>query len=111
MLAHAQSVDDGPFVAPVRALALELRVAILAGSIPETGPDATHTYNTSVLIGRGGETLATYRKIHLFDVDLDTKTRFRESDHVSPGSDTVTVELDGWVIGLSVCYDLRFPEQ
>lgn len=110
-LAQAQSVDDGPFIAPLRELARDLGVAILAGSIPEIGPDALHTYNTSVLIGRQGETLATYRKIHLFDVDLEGETTFRESDHVSPGDETVVAELDGWVIGLSVCYDLRFPEQ
>lgn len=109
-VAHAQSVEDGPFIAPLRELACSSRVAILAGSIPETGPDTAHTYNSSVLIGRDGETLAVYRKIHLFDVELGAGGSFRESEHVSPGAEPVIASFEGWMIGLTVCYDLRFPE-
>jgi predicted amidohydrolase len=108
-LPHAQGVEDGPFVAPFREFAAKHSVGVLAGSIPETGPDPQHVYNTSVLIGRGGETLAAYRKIHLFDIDLPDGTSFRESESVAPGSDCVVAEFDGWRLGLTVCYDLRFP--
>ena len=109
-LKHAQGIEEHTFLAPLRALARELKVAVLAGSIPERGPDAEHVYNTSVLIGRAGETLATYRKIHLYDVDFAGTLQLRESTHVSAGSEAVVVDLDGWRVGLSVCYDLRFPE-
>jgi predicted amidohydrolase len=109
-VAHAQSIEDGPFVTPLRELARGSQVAILAGSIPETAPDAGRTYNTSVLIGRDGETLASYRKIHLFDVELGAGGSFCESGHVSPGDEPVLVNFEGWTIGLTVCYDLRFPE-
>jgi deaminated glutathione amidase len=109
-LSHAQSVDDGPFTLALRALARERGVHILAGSIPERGPDAARTYNTSVLIGPKGETLAAYRKIHLFDVELAGGLTYFESAAVAPGDTPVTAEVEGWSVGLSVCYDLRFPE-
>lgn len=108
-MAHAQSVEEGEFLAPFRRLARDLGVAILAGSIPEVGPDKDHVYNTSVLLGRDGETIATYRKIHLFDVNLE-HAKFQESSHVTAGTHSVVAELDGWRIGMTVCYDLRFPE-
>ncbi len=109
-LAWAQRVEDSPFLASLRQLAREHKVAVLAGSIPERGPDAEHVYNTSVLIGRDGATLAAYRKIHLFDVDFGSTLSLRESSHVAAGDAPVVVELDGWRLGLSVCYDLRFAE-
>jgi len=108
-LKWAKPVEQHPFLAPLRELARELDVAILAGSVPEQGPDAEHVYNTSVLIGRRGETVASYRKIHLFDVEFEGLV-IRESAHVTPGDAPVVAELDGWRIGLTVCYDLRFPE-
>lgn len=109
-LAHAQSVD-GPFTAPLREVARSASVWIIAGGIPETGPDAEHTYNTSVLIDAEGQTAATYRKIHLFDVDLADGTQIQESRHVAPGdAPPVVAAVLGWSVGLTVCYDLRFPE-
>lgn len=109
-LKHAQSVETGPFIVPLRELANEYDVYILAGSIPETGPDERHTYNTSVVIGPDGETVSTYRKIHMFDVDLADGTSLKESDSVAPGDGQVVTEIDGWKVGLTICYDLRFPE-
>jgi deaminated glutathione amidase len=109
-LAYAQDVEGGAFLAPMRALARKHGIGLLAGSIPERGPDATHVYNTSVLLGRDGETLAVYRKIHLFDVDFGRALALRESKHVTPGSEPVLGRFDGWGVGLTVCYDLRFPE-
>jgi predicted amidohydrolase len=108
-LSFAQAVD-GPFTAPLRELARAHGIYVLAGSIPERGPDAEHTYNTSVMIGPTGEDVATYRKIHLFDVDLGDGNRFAESAHVTAGREPCVVEVCGFTVGLSICYDLRFPE-
>jgi len=109
-LAHAQDADDGPFITPLRDLALQRGLWILAGSLPERGPDTKHTYNTSVLINRQGAVAARYRKIHLFDVDLADGSRLMESASVAPGDTPVVADVEGWRVGLSVCYDLRFPE-
>ena len=108
-LPHAQPVEGGPFLEPLRKLAQKHKVGILAGSIPETGPDAEHVYNTSVMIGIDGQTLASYRKIHLFDIDIPGEVSFQESSAVAGGNEAVLVDFEGWRIGLTVCYDLRFP--
>jgi deaminated glutathione amidase len=109
-LAYAQTVEDGPFISPLREFCRHHGVFLLAGSIPERGPDSDHTYNTSVLIDREGSIAACYRKIHLFDVRLADGFSIRESDSVTPGKDLVEGDVYGWRVGLSVCYDLRFPE-
>ena len=72
--------------------------------------DAKHTYNTSVFIDAGGEILATYRKIHLFDVTTPAGQRLFESERVRPGDSLVQAQQGTWKLGLSICYDLRFPE-
>ena len=66
-------------------------------------------FNTSVLIGPDGEDLAVYRKIHMFDVDVGGVS-YRESEHEQPGAEIVTAPLGELIAGLTVCYDLRFPE-
>jgi predicted amidohydrolase len=109
-LAHAQPVEGGGFTQGLREVASARSVFVLAGSIPETGPDPQHTYNTSVLIGPTGDTVASYRKIHLFDVALCDGGSFEESASVAAGDDPVVCEVDGWRLGLTICYDLRFPE-
>lgn len=102
---------DGPQVRTIREAAARAGVHVLLGSFAEATDRASHSYNTSVLIDRRGVVVASYRKIHLFDVDVAADTRFRESDTVSAGPLVPTVaSLDGWSIGLSICYDLRFPE-
>jgi deaminated glutathione amidase len=98
----------GPSLTAARTWAGDLGIHLLAGSIPEQGP-AGKAFNTSVLIGPGGEDLAAYRKIHMFDVDVDGVS-YRESEHEEPGEEIVSAQLAGTTIGLSVCYDLRFPE-
>lgn len=106
LLAGAEPLD-GPSLGAARAWARELGIHLLAGSIAEQGPGKS--FNTSVLIGPDGGDLATYRKIHMFDVDVGGVS-YRESDHEEPGEEIVTAPLAGTTIGLSVCYDLRFPE-
>lgn len=102
---------EGRQIERLRALAAEHRVAIALGSFAETGPDPEHSYNTSVFIDERGDVRATYRKMHLFDVQVDEDTAFRESDSVCAGpAEPVHVVWRGWQLGLSICYDLRFAE-
>ena len=100
---------DGPTVAWARAIAAELRIDLVAGSFVERTREGRH-HNTSVHAGPGGELCAVYRKIHLFDVEVAGRV-YRESDLEDPGRDIVVTEAaDGVGVGLSVCYDVRFPE-
>jgi predicted amidohydrolase len=107
LLAGAEPLD-GPSLTAARSWAGELGVALLAGSVPERG-DAGKAFNTSVLIDRDGDELAVYRKIHMFDVDAGGVS-YRESEHEEPGDEVVDARLGDLRVGLSVCYDLRFPE-
>jgi deaminated glutathione amidase len=98
---------DGPSLGAARGWAAELGVHLLAGSVAERGEEKA--FNTSVLIGPDGDDLAVYRKIHMFDVEAGG-VEYRESEHEQPGTEIVTAPLEDLVVGLSVCYDLRFPE-
>lgn len=100
---------DGAIVRWGRALSLELGVDLLLGSIPETASREGMRRNTSILIDREGDVVAVYRKIHLFDVRLESGT-LSESSVVEPGDEVVVGALSWGVVGLSVCYDVRFPE-
>ena len=106
LLAGAEPLD-GPTLSAARGWARELGIHLLAGSISERGDEKA--FNTSVLIGRDGEDLAVYRKIHMFDVEAGGVS-YRESEHEEPGAEIVTAPLGDLIVGLSVCYDLRFPE-
>jgi deaminated glutathione amidase len=110
MAAGAEPLE-GPSLGTARGWARELGVHLLAGSIAERGEEKA--FNTSVLIGPDGEDLAVYRKIHMFDVEAGG-VEYRESDHEDPGAEIVAAPLvaplDDLILGLSVCYDLRFPE-
>ncbi len=99
---------DGPSLGAARLWARELGINLLAGSVSERGPE-DKAFNTSVLIGPEGEDLAIYRKIHMFDVDVGG-VAYRESAHEEAGEEIVTASLAEATVGLSVCYDLRFPE-
>jgi predicted amidohydrolase len=107
LVAGAEALD-GPSLGAARSWAAELAVHLLAGSVSEQGPEGK-AFNTSVLIGPDGEDLAVYRKIHMFDVDV-AGVAYRESAHEEAGEEIVTAALADTTIGLSVCYDLRFPE-
>ena len=101
---------DGPALAWARATARELGIDLVAGSIAERVPDRDKGSNTSAHFGPDGELRATYRKLHMFDVEVGGRS-YRESDHEEPGDEIVVSETAGGVeLGLTVCYDLRFPE-
>lgn len=99
---------DGPSLGAARAWARALGIHLLAGSISESNPDGG-PFNTSVLIDPEGADLAVYRKIHMFDVEIGGVS-YRESEHEEPGEEIVTAALGEQLVGLSICYDLRFPE-
>jgi len=108
--AAAAETLDGESLSLMARLARELQIHIVAGSITERDDDNSRSYNTSVLFGPDGARIAVYRKIHLFDVDLPGRVTVRESDSKLAGSDVVCAETSLGAIGLSICYDLRFPE-
>lgn len=108
---------EGPTVDAYRTMARNLNVWITLGGFPEQydGPeDGGNNYNTQLLIAPDGDIVATYRKMHLFDARVDSETAYCESDYVRAGHEIVTarVEIAGvdLKVGLTTCYDLRFPE-
>lgn len=101
---------DGEFAAFFAEAARELGIWVHAGSFHEIGPDDTRTFNTTLLFDPAGETVAVYRKIHLYDVEIAGRVSYQESRTVAPGTETVVTAVGGVGIGLSICYDLRFPE-
>jgi deaminated glutathione amidase len=101
---------DGRAITWARGIARELGIDLVAGSFFERVPGREKGANTSVHVGPDGELKAVYRKIHLFDVEIDG-ARYAESEAEQPGDEIVVTELaDGTKLGLTVCYDLRFPE-
>ncbi len=100
----------GPTIAGLRDLARALGVTLLCGSFAERSASEGKIHNTSVLVGPDGAILATYRKIHLFDVEIGDGATYRESELVAPGDDPVASDTALGRLGLSICYDLRFPE-
>ncbi len=101
---------DGEIVGRMREAAARASVFVLAGSFPERIPGRRKIHNTSVLVGPLGSIEAVYRKIHLFDVTIPGKLDLRESRTVEPGAETVVARTPLGALGLSICYDLRFPE-
>ncbi|MCZ6669506.1 MAG: carbon-nitrogen hydrolase family protein [Acidobacteria bacterium] len=100
----------GEMLARLRGWAREMGCFLLAGSLPERIPGRTRVFNTSVLISPGGRMVANYRKIHLFDIDLPGRVSLKESSTVAPGNRAVVASTPLGKLGLSICYDLRFPE-
>jgi predicted amidohydrolase len=101
---------DGEIVGTLRELARAHALRIVGGTFPEAVPGEARVHNTSVLVAPDGSVEAVYRKIHLFDVDLGPEARFVESSLVAPGAEVVVAQTSIGAIGLSVCYDVRFPE-
>jgi len=101
---------DGPAISWARATARELGIDLVAGSIAESRPGQEKLANTCVHIDPEGELRAVYRKVHMFDVEIDGRS-YNESDVEQAGEEIVVSEsADGVELGLSICYDLRFPE-
>src|SRR5919202_11028 len=100
----------GETLAWARAIAAELGIDLVAGSFAELVPGEERGRNTSVHVGPDGEVRAAYRKLHMFDVEVAGRT-YRESEHETPGEEVVvSASAGGAGLGLTVCYDLRFPE-
>jgi predicted amidohydrolase len=98
----------GPLMNFLASIAHRHNAWVLAGSFVESNGNAA--FNTSVLMDRGGQVTATYRKMHLFEAELDSGQMIRESDLWTAGTEPVMAELEGWRCGMAICYDLRFPE-
>jgi len=105
----AHPEESEPSLAAYRALAEELGVWLLAGSIAIRLPDDTRLANRSYLIDDRGGIVARYDKIHMFDVNLANGETFRESGTYRPGSEAVVAGTPWGVLGMTVCYDVRFP--
>jgi predicted amidohydrolase len=112
--AIAEELDGGATKGPIfRALAEAARastVHLIAGGMPERSPDPERPYNTAAVIGPDGTLIARYRKLHLFDVEVGDGHRYRESSSTMAGATPIVVTVEGFRVGLSICYDLRFPE-
>ncbi|KAK6522501.1 Carbon-nitrogen hydrolase [Arthrobotrys megalospora] len=96
--------------ATLSEVAKETSIYLIGGSIPEIDPATNNLYNTSLVFSPTGDLLATHRKIHLFDIDIPGKIKFKESEVLSPGDSMTTFETEYGKIGLGICYDIRFPE-
>jgi omega-amidase len=112
--------DRSPSFAALSDMAREAKAYLVGGSVPELetlgeggyGKEPKKTYyNTSLVFNPKGDLIATHRKVHLFDIDIPGKIKFKESDVLSPGNKVTVVDLPGYgKIGLAICYDIRFPE-
>jgi len=106
----APEPPDGEFGQFFAAAAREFEMWVVAGSYHESGPGDGRTYNTSLLFDREGQLVTSYRKIHLYDVEIPGRVSYHESTQVAAGDRSVVVDIEGVGVGLSICYDLRFPE-
>ena len=108
---HAEQPGEGPIQDFLAECAARHGMWVIAGSMPLESPEPKRVYGACVVVDERGKTRAIYRKIHLFDVDLpDTEEAYRESHSMYPGDEPMTVETPAGCVGLTICYDLRFPE-
>ncbi|MDH3637608.1 MAG: carbon-nitrogen hydrolase family protein [Gammaproteobacteria bacterium] len=111
-LAAAEADGDGPIQTFLAAQAAQHRMWIIGGSVPLAGTAADRVFAASLVYDARGTRVARYDKIHLFDVELDSGESYRESEYIQAGApdQAVVVDTPCGRVGLSVCYDLRFPE-
>jgi predicted amidohydrolase len=109
-VAAGEGFQGGAAYDMCRKLAVECGIHVHSGSFYETTEDKKRVYNTSVVFNPMGEEIGRYRKIHLFDITTPDGMRYGESDAVAPGTEAVVVDVNGFKLGMAVCYDLRFPE-
>ena len=107
--AAAEPLDGGESVEAMSRWARTLGITLVGGSITELRQGREKLSNTSCVFDADGELVAAYRKIHLFDVEVGGHV-YRESETEEPGTEPVVAQAEDWSIGLSVCYDVRFPE-
>jgi predicted amidohydrolase len=110
VLAQEAEPVPGPTLKRMSALAKKWKIHLLAGSILERGPVPGKAYNTSALLDPSGRIVATYRKMHLFEAEIAGHVGVREPDVLVAGRDAAVASTAFGVVGLSICYDLRFPE-
>jgi len=108
-LAIAEALDDGPIQAHLAGEARRLGLWVVGGTLPIRTDDPERVRNTSLVWNPQGQRVARYDKIHLFAFD-NGRERYDEGRVLQAGATPVVVDVDGWRVGLSVCYDLRFPE-
>jgi predicted amidohydrolase len=106
----AEALTGGPIVSTLSDMARESSVYLVGGGFPERSDDPERPHNTALVVGPDGAQLAAYRKIHLFDVELGACGSYSESAATTAGASVVLVDVAGFKVGLSICYDLRFPE-
>ena len=111
-LQYQEPLGNGPLQSFLASQAKQHGLWLMGGTIPLESGDKNHVLSGCLLFNPGGECVATYKKIHLFDVNVDSKTgeSYQESNTIMPGNDIVVAETPFGNIGMSVCYDLRFPE-
>ncbi|MDH3688126.1 MAG: carbon-nitrogen hydrolase family protein [Gammaproteobacteria bacterium] len=109
-LAAAEIDGSGPIQDFMSAQAARLGLWILAGTVPMRGISCDKVRSASLLFDANGDRVARYDKIHMFDVELSEHEGYRESDNIEPGEDIVVADTPAGRLGLSVCYDVRFPE-
>lgn len=110
---YAEQIPQGETTQLLSKLAAEKNIFLVGGSIPEIDESSgTKKYfNTNITFSPSGELISTHRKVHLFDIDVPGKIKFKESDILSPGEKATDFQLEGYGrVGLGICYDIRFPE-
>ncbi|XP_067001433.2 omega-amidase NIT2 isoform X2 [Anabrus simplex] len=105
---YAEPIPNGSTCKSLSASAVENKIYLIGGSIPES--DGDKLYNTCTVWSPSGELLAKHRKVHLFDIDIPNKIRFKESDTLSPGNSLTTFTFNDCKIGIGICYDIRFEQ-
>ncbi|KAF2839375.1 carbon-nitrogen hydrolase [Patellaria atrata CBS 101060] len=111
LLPSPPSKEKSPSFHALSDMAREAQSYLIGGSIPEYEEDTKELFNTSLTFGPSGDLLATHRKVHLFDIDIPGKIRFKESEVLSPGNKITLLDLpDYGKVAIAICYDIRFPE-
>ena len=111
LLPSPPTEEQSPSFHALSKIAQEAKAYLVGGSIPEYSEETKKYYNTSLTFGPDGKLLATHRKVHLFDIDIPGKIRFKESEVLTPGDKVTILDLPEYgKVGVAICYDVRFPE-
>lgn len=103
--------EQSPSFHSLSSIAAEAKAYLVGGSIPELDKETNKFYNTSLVFSPSGSLIGSHRKTHLFDIEIPGKIAFKESEVLTPGTQLTVIDLPEYgKIGLSICYDIRFPE-